>query len=139
MRILVLGKKIITGFVQGSILGSFLFNIFINDLFLFVSSSTLSNYADGNTLYASGFNLENVKKLFEYYFNAVTKCFYENHMALNAGKCHFICFGKDTRNENFILKGLVMKNSKQQKIIGVTIDNKLTFKSHIQNLCKKVS
>ena len=88
MRILVLGKKIITGFVQGSILGSFLFNIFINDLFLFVSSSTLSNYADGNTLYASGFNLENVKKLLEYYFNAVTKCFYENHMALNAGKCH---------------------------------------------------
>ena len=51
-------------------------------------------------------------------------------MALNAGKCHFTCLGKDTRNETFILKGLVMKNSKEQKILGLTIDNKLTFKSH---------
>ena len=30
-----------------------------------------------------------------------------------------------------------MKNSKEQKMLGVTIDNKLTFKSHIQNLYKK--
>ena len=47
--------------------------------------------------------------------------------------------GKDTRNETFIFKSLVMKNSKEQKILGVTIDNKLTFKSHIKNLCKKIS
>ena len=46
---------------QGSILGPLLFNIFINDLFVFVSSSNLSNYADDNTLYASGFNLEEAK------------------------------------------------------------------------------
>ena len=59
-------------------------------------------------------------------------------MALNAGKCHFICLGKDTRNETFIFKGLVTKNSKEQKILGVTMD-KLTFKSHIKNLCKKAS
>ena len=30
-----------------------------------------------------------------------------------------------------------MKNSKEQKVPGVTIDNKLTFKIHIENLCKK--
>ena len=60
-------------------------------------------------------------------------------MALNAGKCRFMCLGKDTRNETFIFNGVVMKNSKEQKILGVTIDNKLTFKSHIKNLCKKAS
>ena len=49
-----------------------------------------------------------------------------------------MCLGKDTRNETFIFKGLVMKNSQEQKILGVTIDNnKLTFKSHIKNLCRK--
>ena len=61
------------------------------------------------------------------------KWFSENHMALNAGKCHFMCLGKDTGNETFIFKGLVTKNNKKQKILGVTTDNKLTFKSHTKS------
>ena len=134
--------KIIAGVPQGSILGPFLFNIFIDDLFAFASSSNLSNYADDNILHASGFNLEEVKNCLSNDFDAVTKWFYENHMILNAGKCHFMCLAKDTRNETFIFKGLVMKNSEEQKMLRVTrleLDNKLTFKSHSKNLCKKAS
>ena len=128
-------EKIITVVPQDLILGPLLFNTFINDLFLFVSSSNLSNYADDNTLYASGVNLEEVKNCLSTDFDAVTKWFYENRMALNAGKCHFMCLGNDTRNETFIFEGLVIKNSKEHKRLRVTIDNKLTFKSHIKNLC----
>ena len=68
-----------------------------------------------NTFYISGFNLEDVKKCLSTDFDAVTKWFYENQMALNAGKCHFMCLGIDTGNETFIFKGLVIKNSKEQK------------------------
>ena len=32
-----------------------------------------------------------------------------------------------------------MKNSSEKKILAITIDNKLKFKSHVKNLCKKVS
>ena len=47
-------KKIETGFPQGSILGPLLFNIFLNDIFYFISNGNLCNYADDNTLYSVG-------------------------------------------------------------------------------------
>ena len=84
--------------------------------FLFVSSSYLSNYTDNNTLYASGFNLEEVKNCLSSDFDAVAKWFYENHIGLNVGKCHFMCLGKDTGNETFNFKGLIIKNRIEQTI-----------------------
>ena len=41
-------QEIIGGVLQGSISGPLLFNIFVNNLFLVVSSFKLSNYADDN-------------------------------------------------------------------------------------------
>ena len=55
-------------------------------------------------------------------------------MTLNAGKCRFMCLRKDTLNKAFIFKNLVMENSKEQKILGVTVDDKLNCKSHIKVL-----
>ena len=125
-------QEIIVGVPQDSISEPLLFSIFVNDLFLSVSSSNLSNYADDNTLYISGYNLKEVKEVLLNDFNKVTEWFFENYMVLNSGKCHFMYLGKNIENETFTLKDTIMNNSKEEKILGVIIDNRLTFSSHIR-------
>ena len=60
-------------------------------------------------------------------------------MVLNAGKCHFMYLGKNTENGTFTFKDTIMNNSKEEKILGVIIGNRLTSGSHIRELCKKAS
>ena len=121
-------ENVITRVPQGTILGPLLFNNFVNDLFLFVSNSYLSNYADDNTLYAFGYNdLEEIKSALRFDFDLVLKSFEENYMVLNADKYHFMCLGKDTENETFIFNNLIFNNSNEEKIHGIIIYNKLTF------------
>ena len=45
---------------QGSVLGALLFNIYLNDLFMFLEETEICNYADDTTIYACGPNIENV-------------------------------------------------------------------------------
>ena len=50
-----------------------------------------------------------------------------------------MCLGKDTENETFIFNNFIFNNSNEEKILGITIDNKLTFKGHIKILYRKAA
>ena len=66
-------NEVITGVPQGSILGPLLFNIFLNDIFVFISKFQLCNYADDNTLYKSGKNMRKIKNDLEMDFMILHK------------------------------------------------------------------
>ena len=57
--------EITTGVLQGSIFAPLFFNIFINDIFLFVESSNVCKYADDNTLFAFGKTFDEVTRNFK--------------------------------------------------------------------------
>ena len=73
-------NEVITGGSQDSILGPLHFNIFLNDIFLFISKCQLCNYANDNTPFKSGKNMQKIKNDLGMDFVILRKWFYENHM-----------------------------------------------------------
>ena len=62
---------------------------------LFLTKTILGNYADGNNLFNIGEDINKVKDTLAKDFVIVTNWFFENFMALNSKKCHFMCTGRD--------------------------------------------
>ena len=114
-----------------------LFNIFLNDIFLFITNSNSCNYADDNTLYAISKNLHAVKSNIKANVVIMQKWFYENLMVLNPGKCHYILIGNHDEPDKINLNIRENANNNNEKLLAVLIDKKLNFDVHIKTLCEK--
>ena len=111
-----------------------LFNIFLNDIFLFITNSNSCNYADDNTLYAISKNLHAVKSNIKANVVIMQKWFYENLMVLNPGKCHYILIGNHDEPDKINLNIRENANNNNEKLLAVLIDKKLNFDVHIKTV-----
>ena len=117
-------SDIIFGVPQGSILGHFLFNIFIFDKFYDNTDFDIASYADDNTRYCSSFSLDKVITKLEACTNNLFKWFRENHMKANADKCHLLVTTNGAVSAN--MGEFVINKSNEEKLLCIKIDTKLS-------------
>ena len=130
-------KLIKCGVPQGSILGPLLFNIFLCDMFLFIQEIDIASYADDNTPYTTNKSHTEVISDLETASAKIFEWFHNNAMKANQDKCHLL--SSLDMNTNISLDKCTLQNTKSQKLLGIRIDNKLTFNEHISKLCDKAS
>ena len=71
-------QEIKSGAPQGSVLGPFLLNLFINDFFYEIQHSQVCNFADDSNIYACGQNLDSFVLNIESDMKAAM-CWYKNN------------------------------------------------------------
>ena len=131
-------REIIYGVPQGSILGPLLFNIYINDLFLFTEDFSICNYADDCSPYESSLSLNDTIQKLEIDCSRLINWYHNIYLKPNPDKWPLLLC--KVGNEQFIfIENKKIMNSSEENILGVYFDNKLNFNYQLRKLCKKAS
>uniref|UniRef100_A0A8C7E0X5 Reverse transcriptase domain-containing protein n=1 Tax=Oncorhynchus kisutch TaxID=8019 RepID=A0A8C7E0X5_ONCKI len=131
------------GVPQGSILGPTLFSVYINDVALAAGDSLIHLYADDTILYTFGPSLDTVLSNLQTSFNAIQHSFRGLQLLLNASKTKCMLFNRSLPapacpTSITTLDGSDLEYVDVYKYLGVWLDCKLSFQTHIKHLQSKI-
>ena len=137
-------KDAVRGCPQGSSFGPLLWNIFQNDMTYIVKNASLSMYADDHQLYVKGYSVDCVEQLLTNGGRTISKWYKDNFLKGNYDKYNLMLLGRKNKNEdsqsiNVKIDEQVIKSSPDLKLLGLTLDDELSFSTHISDICKKAS
>ena len=130
------------GVPQGSILGSWLFNIYINDLAHYIHDHSPVQYADDTTLFNKNKCIDLLIGQMQNTLNLFLEWSLANFLSLNSSKTKYMLFS----NTNFIgplfpltINNDLLERVSNVKFLGIYIDDSLNYREDIRILCSKLS
>ena len=117
-------------------------NIFINDLFLWLSTADLHNFADNNTISAFSKDLQELIKILEDASECAIKWFTNNCMIVNPSKFQCIIIENSKGKidpQSLKINSSSTETSKSVKLLGIEIDDHLNFQLHISTVWKNAA
>ena len=125
------------GVPQGSILGPLLFTIFINDLPLIVDENKMKLFADDSSLMNAAENFDQLVAESKEDLKKIDNWCKLNLVEINWSKTKImILTNRKLKNDiEFKFNNNEIEHVKTFKLLGVTLDYKLNFKQHINNVC----
>ena len=134
-------KEMRKGVPEVSILEPLIFNIFMNDLFYFVKSGSLFNYADDNSVSVNNKELDIVRWLLQSEAEVTVRWFCSDAMEANPSKFQGTLFKGNKQANDFQVSvgGQNIKFSELITSLGICRDENLDFNFHMSNICQKAS
>ena len=133
-------KEVRSGVPQGSVIGPFLFNIFVADLSLALDCFIV-RYADDTTLLLSGITAAELQIKAKVNLEKAAAWFYENYLLNNKDKVQMLLCGRCESEEwkDFTLEidGVTISPGKNLRLLGVILDPFLSFNDHISMTLRK--
>ena len=136
-------ENITCGVPQGSVLGPLLFLIYINDLPNISEVLQFYLFADDTNIYYEAESIDKLEKIINNELKKLYTWLIVNRLSLNIDKTNFLVFhpyNKPVKQRITVKIHKKAINEKDQiKYLGVIVDSTLTWKAHIDKICKSVS
>lgn len=129
------------GVPQGSVLGSLLFSIFINDLTDLPIDGQMFLYADDNTIICSAKEYNILEMKVNNTLKSINQWMKNNGFSLNYEKTNYMIInlsGRQISDFNINIDNHIIKRVNNTKILGTIFDEKMIFKDHINWIAKQL-
>ena len=136
---------IIFGTPQGGVLSGLFFNIYVNSIFYIPLSGKILLYCDDMSIVNFASNSQILKEYIENDLKLISNWLDSHMLAPNISKTKYILFHNRMRFESFTeqalnikFKDILIERVEVVQILGIKIDETLSFKWHIQAIQNKI-
>lgn len=138
---------IMCGVPQGSILGSLLFNVYINEIFNLKIKGHLQLYADDGVLTYGEPTFDDLKSSMTNDLHKIYNWLLQFNLVMNLAKTKILIFNSSSTNcfsssntlHSIDMYGETISTVTEFKYLGLTIDSSLSWKPHITAISKKIA